>query len=108
VRVHARRNKIRGENRIRAWAYLSERACVDCGERDPVVLEFDHVRGVKTDEISRLISDGVAWARIELEIAKCDVRCVNCHIRKTAREAGFYDQKAAFRRLQESMVWYAA
>lgn len=58
--------------------------CVDCGERDPVVLDFDHV-GVKTANVSDLIRTGASWARIEREIAQCEVRCANDHKRVTAK-----------------------
>jgi hypothetical protein len=27
----------------RVWDYVANQACVDCGERDPLVLDFDHV-----------------------------------------------------------------
>lgn len=67
-------------------AYLREHPCVDCGENDPEVLEFDHVRGEKITEIAKLVSHGYSWALIEAEIAKCDVRCANCHRRKTRRD----------------------
>lgn len=63
--------------------YLCDHPCVDCGNSDFRVLEFDHVRGHKTDEISHLLSQGCGWPRIEAEIAKCEVRCANCHRIKT-------------------------
>jgi hypothetical protein len=63
---------------------LRASGCVDCGERDPVVLEFDHV-GVKTSNVADLIRYGAAWSRITAEITQCEVRCVNCHKRATAR-----------------------
>lgn len=72
------------------WDYYSSHPCIDCGESDPVVLEFDHVRGVKFKNISSLIDMGMSLARIEDEIAKCDVRCANCHRRKTAIRGGWY------------------
>lgn len=66
--------------------YLLEHPCVDCGEPDPIVLEFDHVRGVKKAAIGTMLANGVAWSRIRVEMKKCDVRCANCHRRRTARD----------------------
>lgn len=63
--------------------YLSEHPCVDCGQTDIRVLEFDHVRGQKMDDISHMLSQNCGWPRIEAEIAKCEVRCANCHRIKT-------------------------
>lgn len=74
--------------------YLADHPCVDCGESDPVVLDFDHVRGEKGDNVSRLVSHGHSWAAVRAEIEKCNVRCANCHRRKTAKELGFYDYLA--------------
>lgn len=74
-----------GANRARALGHLLSHPCVDCGERDPVVLEFDHVRGEKIADVSMMISNGWPWWRIEAEIAKCDVRCANDHRRVTKR-----------------------
>ena len=70
-------------NRVRVTEYLSAHPCVDCGETDPIVLDFDHVRGKKIDDVSRLVANGYSWTTVEAEIAKCEVRCSNCHRRVT-------------------------
>lgn len=80
------RNKIRCENARKVFEYLSRNNCVNCGESDPVVLEFDHrERNEKVESISNLIRNS-SWERIKSEIEKCDVLCANCHRRKTAEE----------------------
>jgi hypothetical protein len=60
--------------------------CVDCGETDPLVLEFDHL-GDKRFTISHNFS-GRNWQSILKEMEKCDVVCANCHRRRTARQFG--------------------
>ncbi len=87
-----KRNKIiRDRNRDYIWKYLSTHSCIDCGETDPVVLEFDHIKDKKSD-VSFLIKDH-SLIDLKDEIAKCDVRCSNCHKRKTAKEFGWYKNK---------------
>jgi hypothetical protein len=76
------------ENQLKIISYLEKNPCVDCGESNIVVLQFDHVRDKKYKEIGRMRSS--AWATIEKEIAKCDVRCANCHLKKTAQEQSHY------------------
>lgn len=77
------------QNRARLIAYLSGHSCVECGEFDPVVLEFDHRDGSqKDDEVGRFVGSG-QWAKVAAEIAKCDVRCGNCHRRRTAEQFGW-------------------
>jgi hypothetical protein len=58
-------------------------------ETDPQVLEFDHVRGKKKDNIATLIRNGATPARLQEEFDKCEVRCANCHRRKTVKEKGW-------------------
>ena len=70
-------------------AYLETHPCVDCGCSDIRVLEFDHVHGEKVDEISHMLSQNCGWAKISAEIAKCEVRCTNCHRIKTIERGGF-------------------
>ena len=69
-------------------AYLREHPCVDCGESDIVVLDFDHFAN-KEFEISGMVRNGAPWRRILAEIQKCEVVCANDHRRRTARTFGW-------------------
>lgn len=68
---------------LHVYDYLLQHPCVDCGEQDFMVLEFDHVRGVKEYNISTILSDVMSLETLKVELAKCDVRCSNCHNRIT-------------------------
>lgn len=69
------------------YTYLNSHPCVDCGESDIVVLEFDHRNKLdKSDEVSQLIRKSLPFKKVIDEMLKCDVRCANCHRRKTAKE----------------------
>ena len=68
-------------------AFLREHPCVDCGESDPVVLEFDHLRDKKFSVAKGFRDRG--WQSVLDEMAKCDVVCANCHRRRTAQRGGF-------------------
>ena len=59
---------------------------MDCGESDPLVLEFDHLRD-KSFAISRGWADR-GWESILREIEKCEVVCANCHRRRTLTRRG--------------------
>ena len=82
-----RRRKVVRERIEVLLAYLREHPCVDCGEADPIVLEFDHLRDKKFS-ISRIWRDH-KWQSVVDEMAKCEVVCANCHRRRTARRGGF-------------------
>ena len=86
ARASAAKARQRFSNTVRLVDYLLEHPCVDCGERDPLVLEFDHIRDKCADVTSLL---PLAWTRVESEIAKCEVRCANCHRRITAKRGGW-------------------
>lgn len=80
------RNKLNREKfREYVWSYLKKHPCIDCGEKDIVVLTFDHFKDKKTT-----IGDMVHWRYniddVKKEIKKCEVRCANCHMRKTAKD----------------------
>jgi hypothetical protein len=88
-RASAQRKVNREECRQQVFDYLITHPCVDCGETDPIVLEFDHRdASLKRESISRMISKRT-WPIVQLEIAKCDVRCANCHRRRTAQQFGW-------------------
>lgn len=64
------------------YEYLSYRVCADCGEYDFTVLTFDHVRGRKKKDISRMMANGDSIEAIQDELSKCEVVCFNCHMRR--------------------------
>lgn len=91
-RARVRETVVTEDNQKKLAEYLSCHPCVDCGETDIRVLDFDHVRGKKSDEVSRMMSTGCSWSTIEAEIAKCEVRCANCHRIKTIERSGSWRQ----------------
>jgi len=78
----------RDEARQYVFAYLSERVCMDCGEYDPLVLTFDHVRGKKKMSISQMVNQGYSLEALQEEIEKCEVVCFNCHMRREKTRRG--------------------
>ncbi len=65
--------------------YLVHHPCADCGERDPVVLTFDHINGHKKMNVADMVSQGYSIKTIQEEINKCIVLCFNCHMRREYR-----------------------
>jgi 5-methylcytosine-specific restriction endonuclease McrA len=86
-RARRRAETVRRERMAYLVQYFRAHPCVDCGEPDPLVLEFDHL-GDKLFSIAEGLRDR-AWQAILDEIAKCEVVCANCHRRRTAHRAGY-------------------
>ena len=78
-------------SRIRAFinTYLKANPCVDCGETNIIVLEFDHIGNDKHFSISDVTRLGYGMPKLKAEIAKCEVRCANCHRKKTYERGGW-------------------
>jgi hypothetical protein len=87
AKAYAKAQRVAGNLRI--IEYLQSHPCVDCGEADIEVLEFDHVEmvGPRGLRISQAASGSTE--RLIAEIAKCEVRCANCHTRRTRKQMGW-------------------
>jgi hypothetical protein len=86
------RSAVEERNARFLYRILRASGCIDCGEQDLVVLDFDHV-GAKCGLVTKLARGGVSIARLQSEVAQCVVRCVNCHRRRTATALGHYRTK---------------
>jgi hypothetical protein len=90
ARRKADRTRYRLRNRKVVLDFLRSHPCIDCGETDLNVLDFDHVESQnKREEISLLSRRGRGLAELQLEMSRCVVRCANCHRRRTARQFGW-------------------
>lgn len=76
------------------YKYLLAHPCIDCGEKDPIVLTFDHIFHNKLYNVSDIVSNG-NMCKLQTEIVKCVVRCANCHMRKTAKDFNWFAFKKA-------------
>ncbi|MBI4037158.1 hypothetical protein HY385_01925 [Candidatus Daviesbacteria bacterium] len=86
-------NRKSARERLRKFLfeYYSTHSCVDCGESNPIVLEFDHIqRQNKYSNIARMANRALSLERIKNEIAKCEVVCANCHKKRTAKQFNWY------------------
>jgi hypothetical protein len=99
------REKFRDHQHAKGSAgYLAQRAvvaqakldagCADCGYRECAeALQFDHVNGEKIAGIGRMT--GSSREDLDRELAKCAVRCANCHAIRTAGLAGWGREAAS-------------
>lgn len=83
-----RRRKLERQEYVKD--YLSNNPCVDCGEDDFRVLEFDHRDPADKDVRVSVLVGGYSMKRLIAEIEKCDVRCCNCHRIKTGEQFGWW------------------
>jgi hypothetical protein len=64
-----------------------DRPCVDCRVQYPsAAMDLDHIRGVKVGNVATMRSSATV-ENLLTEIAKCDVRCANCHRLRHALES---------------------
>lgn len=68
---------------------LSEATCADCPEDRIAALQFDHD---DPKDKKFCVSLGRGLTSIKAEIAKCTIRCANCHAVRTAEQFGWYNK----------------
>jgi len=79
ARSHKRNKVQRKKNKEFIQSVKKISKCIDCGESNPIVLDFDHVRGEKIAAVSVMASGAYGIDAISREMDKCEVRCSNCH-----------------------------
>ena len=90
-KIKLRRDRHKENVRKFLLEYRREHPCIDCGESDPVCLDFDHKPEFeKIDSIGMMVSRQLSLKVIKEEISKCDVRCANCHRKKTSKDFNWY------------------
>ncbi len=69
--------------------YLKTHPCVECGETDIEILQFDHVEMLlkRGGRVPNFITGSLE--KLIIEIEKCEVRCVKCHTRRTRKQMGW-------------------
>lgn len=78
--------KSKKQNKKALLAELKSVPCKDCGKTyPPYVMDFDHVRGAKSFNIS--YSEILETNKILEEAKKCDVVCSNCHRIRTFKRS---------------------
>jgi hypothetical protein len=62
---------------------------MDCARSfPPYCMDFDHCRGEKVYELSKMANLMYSKVTIDIEIAKCDLVCANCHRIRTHEREG--------------------
>jgi hypothetical protein len=88
-RIRKRNNKQIAKDHV--LEYLKTHPCVECGEKDVLVLVFDHLDpSTKKAAVGTMRMRGFSLEMIQREIAKCQVLCCNCHTRRTSRQFNWW------------------
>lgn len=101
---HYQNNKQQYKDRNqKQWSSLREYVlevkngpCADCNVTypgEPWLMEFDHrIPESKSGNIFKFVQNG-SRKRLDEELAKCDLVCVVCHRRRTAKRGGWVDNR---------------
>ena len=81
------------KNRYYIWSVLKKSKCIDCGNDNPLVLDFDHKKDKELDVSKLVFSVGIE--KLKNEIKKCEIRCCNCHKIKTNKIDGYKNWRSS-------------
>lgn len=81
--IYSNRKKRKKEIRLFLAEFYESHPCVDCGETDITVLDFDHLLE-KNFGINKALADAMPIEKIQAELQNGEVRCSNCHRKITA------------------------
>jgi hypothetical protein len=71
------------EVQLKVREFKTMKGCFDCGETDFRCLDFDHIDPkTKIGNVSTL-AYGWSYEKLLSEMEKCQVRCSNCHRKRT-------------------------
>jgi len=88
-----------GKCKARWEEWKANNPCVVCGEKDPQLIEADHLRDkVYHCSADRYWSNHGGVPALETELAKCQSLCRWCHRLKTKRERGIWKQTSILKR----------
>lgn len=84
AKIHALNKATKERNRAYVQGLKSAGLCTDCRADLPhYVMQYDHIGDDKEAAVARLVSGCSSIARIDAEIAKCELVCANCHAIRT-------------------------
>ena len=90
INFKAVKARCNARRRLQVRSFILEaknKPCIDCGKQlDSHLMHFDH-RDPKQKlfNIAKSVMS-VGWAKLRLEVNKCDVRCTLCHAIRTASQ----------------------
>lgn len=93
------RNRLKLRNLEVVWNALVGKQCMDCGENNILVLEFDHILGEKKMAVITMAANRLGNKEaIKAEIEKCEIVCSNCHTIRTMRRGNHWRYQMAIER----------
>ena len=76
-----RKRQIVSRNATKSYIWeIKKNSTCKCGVSHPAAIDFHHRDPKEKDiDVSQMVSDKWSKTRIDIELAKCDIMCSNCH-----------------------------